>query len=70
MVSKAVEMQQKIKENSDELKDFLRDLNRWEDKIKKEDEYLKTSRRIDEKVGCLSSFYKALFDQPITTKSS
>lgn len=47
-MEKTVEMQRKIKENSNELNDFLQDLTRWEGKIKKEDENLKTSRRIDE----------------------
>lgn len=47
-MEKAVEIQRKIKENSNELNDFLQDLTRWEEKIKKEDENLKTSRRIDQ----------------------
>lgn len=50
MALKAAEIQMKIRENTSELTDFLSDLNRWEDKIKKEDELLKTARRIDEKV--------------------
>lgn len=51
MAAKAAELQMKIRENNSELVDFLQDLNRWEDKIKKEDHHLKTARRLDEKVS-------------------
>ncbi|XP_057308946.1 RNA polymerase II-associated protein 3-like [Hydractinia symbiolongicarpus] len=50
MASKAAAIQMQIRENSDELNDFLKDLNRWEEDIRNEDRNLKTSRRLEEKL--------------------
>jgi len=49
-MDKAAKLQMQIRENSSELTDFLQDLTKWEENVKKEDEYLRTSRRIDEKL--------------------
>ena len=49
-MEKAAKLQMQIRENSSELTDFLQDLTKWEENMKKEDEHLRTSRRIDEKV--------------------
>ena len=49
-MEKAAKLQMQIRENSSELTDFLQDLTKWEENMKMEDEYLRTSRRIDEKV--------------------
>jgi len=49
-MEKAANIQMQIRQNNNELTDFLQDLNRWEEKIKHDDEELRISRRIDEKV--------------------
>ena len=49
-MDKVAKLQMQIKENSNELNDFLQDLTKWEENIKQEDEQLRTTRRIDEKV--------------------
>ena len=49
-MEQAANIQMQIRENTNELTDFLQDLNRWEEKIKHDDEELRISRRIDEQV--------------------
>ena len=41
MESKLVELQQQVKNNSDELQDFLRDLGSWTKQMELKDEQLK-----------------------------
>ena len=48
MAEKALNLQQQIRENAQELGDFLNDLNKWEDEIKQKDDDLKKSAKIDE----------------------
>ena len=50
MAFKAAQLQQQIRENSNDLTDFLKDLGRWEDSIKNEDQNLKSNRRLEEEV--------------------
>ena len=50
MASKAAEVQMQIRQNSEELTDFLKDLNRWQDSAKTEDNNLKLERKIEQKV--------------------
>eukprot|EP00795_Rhopilema_esculentum_P002408 gene2408-18056_t len=48
MAEKALNLHQQIRENAQELGDFLHDLNKWEDEIKQKDEDLKKTAKIDE----------------------
>lgn len=49
-MEKALELQKQIRQNADEYRDFVKDLTRWEDKVKNDDKNLQTERRIEEKV--------------------
>lgn len=44
----SLEMQQRIRENAQELGNFLSDLNKWETDIKREDDELKKAAEIEE----------------------
>jgi len=47
---KALELQQMIKTNNNEYADYLKDLNRWQEEVKKEDQNLQTEKRFEEKL--------------------
>jgi len=47
---KALELQQMIKTNNNEYADYLKDLNRWQVEVKKEDQNLQTEKRFEEKL--------------------
>ena len=44
MDSKLIELQQQVRNNSDELQDFLRDLGSWTKQMEQKDEQLKTKK--------------------------
>ena len=48
MAEKALNLQKQIRENAQDLGDFLSDLNKWEKDIKKDDEELKRSAQIEQ----------------------
>lgn len=48
--SKAAEIQTQIRENSNDLSDFLKDLKRWEANIKNEDKNLKNINRLEKQL--------------------
>ncbi|CAH1266025.1 RPAP3 [Branchiostoma lanceolatum] len=47
---KALEIQMQVRQNASEMQDFLKDLDSWEDDIKKKDEQLKTQKEGHEPV--------------------
>eukprot|EP00058_Branchiostoma_floridae_P009034 XP_002594522.1 hypothetical protein BRAFLDRAFT_124991 [Branchiostoma floridae] len=47
---KALEIQMQVRQNASEMQDFLKDLDSWEDDIKKKDEALKTQKEGHEPV--------------------
>ena len=49
-MEKAAQLQNQVRQNSTELTDFLKDLTRWEEKVKHEDKNLKTARKLEENV--------------------
>ncbi len=51
MAEKALQLQHQIRENAQELGDFLGDLNKWEKDIKKKDEELKKTNAIEQVVS-------------------
>ena len=55
MVDKALNLQKQIRENAQDLGDFLSDLNKWEKDIKKNDEDLKRSAQIEQVLISLRS---------------
>ena len=48
--SKAAEIQMQVRENSNDLTDFLKDLKRWEGNIKNEDKNLKNINCLEKQV--------------------
>lgn len=46
-----LDLQLKVRQNAEELGDFLKDLDRWETDIKKKDEELKVSTSLSKKVN-------------------
>ena len=64
MAEKALNLQKQIRENAQDLGDFLSDLNRWEKEMKKDDEELKRSAQI-EQVRVLDQRVFALWKKPI-----
>lgn len=55
MADKGMILQHQIRENSQELGDFLGDLNNWEKDIKKKDEDLKKTAAINQLVSLYGS---------------
>ena len=47
MAESSFQLQQQIKNNAQELGDFLKELNKWEGDIKRKDEELKKTAEID-----------------------
>ena len=47
MAEKSFTLQQQIRHNAEELGDFLKDLNKWERDIKRQDDELKKSAEIE-----------------------
>ena len=47
MADKALHLQHQIKENAQELGDFLSELNKWEKDIKRKDDELKKTAEIE-----------------------
>jgi len=54
-MEKAALLQNQIRENSTDLNDFLKDLTRWEKKVKDEDRNLKTERSLESKIPPIRS---------------
>ncbi len=51
MADQAFLLQKQIRDNAQDLGDFLGDLNRWEQDIKKKDEELKKTNAIEQLVS-------------------
>lgn len=49
--NKAVELQMQIRQNAEELQDFVKDLENWEKDIKETDYNLKQQSGVSEKVN-------------------
>lgn len=50
VMNKAAHLQTQVKQNNADLTDFLKDLTRWEEKVKHEDKNLKSERELEEKL--------------------
>ena len=54
--SKAIELQLQVKQNAEELQDFMRDLENWEKDIKQKDMELRRQNGVPEEVNFLIKF--------------
>ena len=54
--SKAIELQLQVKQNAEELQDFMRDLENWEKDIKQKDMELRRQNGVPEEVNFLTEF--------------
>lgn len=52
--NKAVELQMQMRQNTEDLHNFMRELDSWEEDIKKKDEELRTGNLADAQVGRLN----------------
>jgi len=57
-MNKAAQLQNQVKQNNTDLTDFLKDLTRWEEQVKDEDNNLKSERRLEEKLPPVRSKVK------------
>lgn len=59
--NKAIELQMQIKQNAEELQDFMRELESWEKDIKEVDSELRKQSGVPEEVGkCRTSVNSAI----------
>jgi len=61
-MNKAAELQNQVKQNNVDLTDFLKDLTRWEEKVKNDDKNLKSERSLEEKLPPVRSKVKNVKD--------
>lgn len=54
--SKSIELQLQVKQNAEELQDFMRDLENWEKDIKQKDMELRRQNGVPEEVNFLIKF--------------
>lgn len=54
--NKAIELQLQVKQNAEELQDFMRDLENWEKDIKQKDMELRRQSGVPEEVNFLIKF--------------
>jgi len=54
-------VQMQVRQNAEELGEFMKDLNRWETDIKKRDEELKSSKVTSDKVSKRAKVLGGLF---------
>lgn len=62
--NKAIELQLQVKQNAEELQDFMRDLENWEKDIKEKDMELRRQNGVPEEVNFLIKFLKFLLQNP------
>lgn len=55
--NKAIELQLQVKQNAEELQDFMRDLENWEKDIKQKDMELRRQNGVPEEVNFLIKSY-------------
>lgn len=55
--NKAIELQLQVKQNAEELQDFMRDLENWEKDIKQKDMELRRQNGVPEEVSFLIKSY-------------
>lgn len=58
--NKALDLQMQMRQNTEDLQNFMRDLNSWEADIRKKDEQLRTGNAEESSVW-IFFFYFALF---------
>lgn len=63
--NKALELQMQMRQNAEDLQIFMKDLNSWEENMKKKDEQLRTGNLPDSEVGvfiftCINLAYNSV----------